>query len=179
MPFNVNGIVLSAPTSTTFQIANGATNWLKVDASGRMTREVPIYFQGHLTGQGSNYKAANAVMGAVNYNSGSAWNNSTGVFTCPVAGRYLIGCGAIAVGAAQGTGFAHGYFALIKNGINQVFSHWNSGSVWPSVALSGVLTCAAGDTLSFAINTAPSPAAGTNGFYGGDRHGNFFIGLMK
>lgn len=179
MPFNVNGLVLSAPTSTTFQIANGATNWLKVDASGRMNREVPIYFQGHLTGQTANYKTGTVVMGAVNYNVGGAWNNSTGLFTCPVAGRYLIGCGAIANGNANGLGAPNGYFALIKNGTVPVFSHWNTASYWAHIALSAIVTCAAGDTLSFAINTAPSPASGPNGFYGGDRHGNYFIGLVK
>jgi len=179
MPFDVNGLVLSAPTSTTFLIANGATNWMKVDASGRLTREVPIYFQGHLTGQGNNYKVANAVMGAVNYNSGSCWNNTTGVFTCPIAGRYLIGCGAIANGNANGVGDKRGYFGLIRNGINHAFSHWDCNSYWPSVALSAIISCAAGDTLSFAINTAPSPASGPCGFYGGDRHGNYFIGLLR
>lgn len=182
MPFNVNGFTLSAPTSTTFQLANSsATNWLKVDGSGRMTRELPVYFQAHLSGQGSNYFTYPVKPAAVNYNVGGAYNASTGLFTCPVAGRYIIGCSGIANGNANGYGAGHGYFGIIKNGGLPVFSHWSCASHWPQTALSAVLTCAAGDTLAFAINTSPSPEASprVNGFYAGDRHGNFFIGLMK
>jgi len=179
MAINIAGIGLSSTAGATFSIDNGATPWLKVDASGRLSRQQSVYFQGHLTGQGSNYLAANVVMGAVNYNVGSAWNNSTGKFTCPIAGRYIIGCGGLAAGLANGFGAANGYFCIAKNGVNHAFSHWNSASYWQHVALSAVIDCVIGDTMSFAINTAPSPATGSNGWYGGDRHGNFFVGLIK
>lgn len=181
MPINVGGITLSSSGGATFSIDNGATPWLKVDSSGRMTREQPVFYHGIFGGQGINYFTYPVKPATVRENRGGAWNASTGLFTCPVAGKYLVGMNGIAAGQGQGNGASHGYFAIMKNGGTYVYSHWSTGGYWGHVTESCIMDCALGDTISFSINTSPGPQASpqVNGWYAQGDHGNFFIGLMK
>jgi hypothetical protein len=105
-------------------------------------------------------------------NVGNCWNNSTGLWTCPVAGTYLVGMGGIAAGSLHSGLPSYGYIYIVKNGATYHFSHWNHTSYWEYVSMSGIVYCAAGDTINFQIN------AGTGYFYGGGDHGNFYIALV-
>jgi hypothetical protein len=126
-----------------------------------------------LSGQGNFYRAATVTFGNVLSNVGNCWNNTTGLWTCPVNGLYLIGMGGIAAGAGNGTGFSYGYFDIKKNGSTVHFSHWNTQTYWDYCSMSAVVSCAANDTLSFMIN----PSYGY--WYGAGDHGNFYITLLK
>lgn len=172
MAINVNGITLSSSAGTALTMNNGATNWMTVNSNGIITRPQTPYMKGILSGQGSFYRANPVTFGSVQANVGNCWNNSTGIFLCPVAGTYLAGMGGIASGGLHGNGFTYGYFYIMKNGGVHHFSHWNHASYWEYVSMSGLLYCAAGDTISFQINPT------TGYWYAGGDHGNFYIGLM-
>lgn len=174
MPIDVNGISLASSGGTTLAMSKSGTNWMNVNASGIVTKQQIPYMKGILSGQGSFYRANPVTFGSVIANVGSCWNNSTGYFTCPRAGYYLMGMSGIAAGSAHGGGVpSYGYIYLMKNGGVYHFSHWNTATYWDYTNLSGVISCAAGDTLSFQIN----PSHGY--FYGGGDHGNFFITLLR
>lgn len=171
MAIDIGGVTLNSAAGTAFNISNGATNWLSCNANGIITGQRPYLFA-RLSGQGAFYRATTVTFGQVVNNVGSCWNNSTGMWTCPVAGRYLVGMGGIAAGSLHGTPSA-GYFYIMKNGGVYHFSHWNFGSYWEYVSLSGIVVCNAGDTISFQI------AASTGYWYGESDHGNFFITLLR
>jgi len=171
MSIDINGITLSS-SGTSFNINSGAVNWLSVDSNGIMVQPKRPYMKATLSGQGVFYRANPVTFGNVIVNSGNCWNNSTGMFTCPVAGKYLTGMGGIASGNGNGQGFSYGYCYIMKNNGTYHFSHWNFASYWEYVSLSGIVNCNAGDTISFNIN----PSYGH--WYGNGDHGNFFIALL-
>lgn len=172
MAIDVNGITLSSSGGTTLAMANGATNWMNVNANGIVNRTQTPYMQAILSGQGNFYQANPMVFGSVQANQGNCWNNSTGVWTCPVAGYYLVFMSGIASGSANGTSPA-GYPIFKKNGSNYTFTHWNTASFWDYVNLTAIISCAANDTISFSIESA-----GTSGFYGQGDHCSFGIALV-
>jgi hypothetical protein len=139
-----------------------------VNANGILTRPQTPFMRGQITGKGTPYNATPLKITAAE-NIGSCWNDATGLFTCPVAGYYLMTGGNIANTQA-------GYFYLQKNGATVHFSHWNHTAGWHYVTLSAPISCAAGDTLAFAIGGF-TPATGV-GFYGDGGHNMYSIALM-
>lgn len=167
MPFDVGGIVLSSPGTTL--AVNGASNWMNVNASGILTRPQTPYFRGQLTGLGAPYNAGGAPLKVTaDENVGNCWNNTTGLFTCPVAGYYLVLGGSIAAATT-------GYFYLRKNGSDVHFTHWNHSGNWTYVPLSAIILAAVNDYFSWHL-TGLTPA--TTGFYGNGGHNMWAIGLL-
>jgi hypothetical protein len=172
MAIDVNGITLSSSGGTTLAMANGATNWMNVNANGIVNRTQTPYMQAILSGQATFYNASPMVFGSVQANQGSCWNNSTGLWTCPVAGYYLVFMSGIASGSANGTA-SYGYPYINKNGATYTFSHWNHASYWEYANLTAIVSCAANDTISFSLTTGA-----TGGFYGAGDHCSFGIALV-
>jgi hypothetical protein len=176
MPFDIDGIILTSPSGTTLDVNIGATNAMKVNANGVLTRPQTPHYRGQLTGLGAPYFPGDnvALKGTAIVNIGSCWNNATGLFTCPVAGKYLIQIGHIGYNP-------HGYYAIYKNGTNQGLNgHWNFGSgnqgngSWRYTSQATILPANAGDYFSFGLY---SVAAG-GGFYAAGGHGMQSITLM-
>jgi hypothetical protein len=168
MGFDVGGITLTSPSGTTFSMDNGATNWMKVNADGILTRPQTPFMRGQLTGLGSPH-VANPLMITAIENVGGCWNNATGKWTCPIDGYYMTQSGHI----AGNNGY--GYFYLYHNGTIARYTHWNIPATWVYCTLSGIVKCAAGDTLWWGI----SGGGGASwGFYGGGGHGMDSIALM-
>lgn len=175
MPFDVGGIILTSPGTTLSVNSPAAGNVMQVNANGVLTRPLTPHYRGHLSGLPAPYFPGDnvALKGTAIVNVGNCWNNATGLFTCPVAGKYLCQIGNIGYNP-------HGYFAIYLNGAYKQHQHWNFGSgnqsygSWRYPNQSTILPANAGDTISFALY---SVAAG-GGFYGAGGHGMQSITLM-
>jgi hypothetical protein len=174
MPIDIGGVAtLTGADGTGFGKVlslDGASKWMGVSESGILTRPQTPYFCGKLTGRGAPYKPAdgNPLLITADVNQGSCWNNATGYFTCPVAGKYLItGAGIMSANS--------GYFYIRKNGVEQIYTHWNHASSWHYVPISLILQCAASDYIYYTLERV-SPA--TAGIYGETGHQMFSIALM-
>lgn len=172
MAIDVNGVALSSSGGTTLAMANGATNWMSVSANGVVSRSQTPYMAATLSGQGVFYQGNPITFGSIAANRGSCWNNATGLWTCPVAGFYLVTMSGIASGSANGVG-SYGYIHINKNGAIYVFSHWNLSGAWDGCNLTAMVQCSAGDTLSMSITNAT-----TSGWYGEGGHNCFGIALV-
>ena len=75
-------------TGTNHALTGGTTR-LKIDGSGRVTTPYQPSFGARGLSSGSS--GVEQVFPTVRYNVGSHYSNSTGRFTCPVAGTYLFG----------------------------------------------------------------------------------------
>ncbi len=169
MPIDVNGITLSG--GSTFAMNNGATPLMQINASGIITRPQTPYVRMQTVGQGTYFKGTHPIkFGSVDQQVGSNWNNTTGYWTCPVAGYYLVVMNFI---GANANGQSYGYPNIYKNGAGYVYSHWNVSGPWDSVSLSAVISCAASDTISFGMTNI-----GNNGIYGEGNHCHYGIVLL-
>jgi hypothetical protein len=175
MPVDINGYALSNDGGLKF-----GSSTTKIDSSGRMfVQNLPAFF-GSRTGTGIArgypwpFNSA-----AVNVNT--AYSTSTYVFTCPVAGLYFTSYSVITQGTNNTTNAAatsSGYIALVKNGVSQTFSHWNTNDYWDCVNLESILSCAAGDTISYAVHISPAPDNGSGAGAYGDNHNMVSIWLI-
>ena len=87
----------------------------------------------------------------VDHNIGSHWNNTTGTWTCPIAGRYLV----YATIYHDSTGNYH-LWTFYKN--NSTFAPWiqdhNQTTGENTTSSSAIINCAANDTLRFASHSS-------------------------
>ncbi len=171
MGIDVGGVAtLSGPGGNTLSLDAASVNWMKVNASGIVTRPQAPFMRGMLQGKGNPYNGGGgSLLVTAQVNRGNCWNDATGYFTCPVAGYYMVTAGGI-VGPPS-----TGYFYIQKNGVTVVYTHWNHTSNWHYVSLSSILSCAVNDSIRYLIGS-PNPA--TAGMYGDANHQMFSIALM-
>ena len=97
----------------------------------------------------------------VDHNIGSHWNNTTGTWTCPIAGRYLV----YATIYHDSTNNYH-LWTFYKNGSSfapWIQDHNQTTSGENTTSSSAIINCAANDTLRFASHS--SYANGYTGAY--------------
>lgn len=139
---------------------------LAVDASGRVTTpyqpSVTIQKIDFVQG-GSSWNEVTGY-GAAQHNIGSHFNTTTGRFTCPVAGKYLVTCNQRSTDGSGQDKVAR--LQLWVNGANSMNGdYWAAyaasygGSVRGTVSASNVFNCYAGDTLSAATFAGASVMA--------------------
>jgi hypothetical protein len=132
-----------------------------IDSSGRVTMPAQPSFSA--TGSWS-YDSTKYWKGfaTIDHNIGSHWNNTTGTWTCPIAGRYFI-----YASVHHGTISTYHLWAFVKNG--GAFNGWvqdynGSSSGENTTASMCAINCAANDTLRF-ISNGTYPNAYTSGDY--------------
>jgi hypothetical protein len=106
----------------------------------------------------------------VHYNVGNCYNASTGIFTCPVAGKYLVSIMCMTAGIDQTLDIG----ILINGGVSNTLVPYQStnGGIYNQVSGMTMLSLQANDTISFRLNsgTVYGTAAG--------RHGSVVFALM-
>ena len=177
--FNIE--TLNGPAGLRFLDALNNVEAMRIHANGRITTpNQPMYSGMGYVGQGTQVQTNIYAIrpSAVYANLGSHFDTSTGVFTCPIAGRYLC----IGAMGRRTTAFNWNGFYLIHNGATK-------GDMWfpPSrdngtnpaspaafradqftynpTNLSAVLTCAANDTISFAFHSSYAAPLNSSGNY--------------
>jgi hypothetical protein len=165
MALNINGYNLSDSSGLVF----GAST-TKIGTTGRLTSPAtPIVF-GSRTNFGGAQNQYPWDLNSTLVNVNSCWNGT--VFTCPVAGAYFTAWGGICLGgqSTTATSSLSGYGGLVKNGSLYNFFHWNTNDIWDTVNFMSVVSCAAGDSLSWAINVSPSSVGSSSGAYGSNHN---------
>jgi len=170
MPFDVGGVTLTSPGTTLSVNDAAAVNWMQVNASGILTRPQTPHMRGQIQGQAGTYNAGGTpLLVTADVQVGNCWNNATGLFTCPVAGYYLM-CMCSIVGPA-----GSGYIDERKNNSGLFFTHWSHGSNWHFVSLGGIILANANDYLSWHVSSQ-SPA--NAGVHGNGNHSMYSISLL-
>jgi hypothetical protein len=175
MALNINGYNLSYDGGIKF----GASS-TKVDSNARvLVPNQPIMF-GSKTSTTTQDRQYPWAINSLGVNVNSAWSTSSYVFTCPVAGLYYTSLAVIAYagGSEAATATNSGYNGVVKNGVLQHFTHWNTQDVWDTQNLETILSCAAGDTIAWAIHIAPAPDNGLGMGAYGSNHNMATIWLM-
>ena len=138
------------------------TEALKVTVGGHVLKARNPFFSGiGYAGTGSapatdlnNWRFTN-----IQVNQGNHFNNSTGYFTCPVAGKYAV----MAIHNFRATGNAWSSLYIFQNSTTKSES-WQSSALnetWVPISASHILSCAANDTISLAWhNSYSAPGSG-------------------
>lgn len=128
----------------------GGLNVLKLDSSGYVTKPYqPSFFvrSGTTGGSGSSGTAV-YVFTDVEHNTGSHYSTSTGRFTAPIAGRYLMMSGVL---SRSGTGMN---LNMRKNGSNIAVAEDSRSGGYGEANITIIANLAAGDYIDIYPNNA-------------------------
>ena len=140
-----------SPEGLAFKIGDGSsvTERMRIDSSGRVTMPYqPSWGARSLSNTASSGGTSNTNeilrFGELINNTGNHYNSSTGVFTCPIAGRYFVTFSGLYDDSYNTTGAVY----IRHNGTERYRGyHQNSGSYYEQISMSGVIDAATNDTI--------------------------------
>lgn len=119
---------------------------MKIDSRGRVTMPHQPFFQAYSPASAT-AAGANIVYGSTYANIGSHYNTSTGIFTAPIAGRYLFSASCLFNASA---GSYHRLDFRVNGGISHTYGDSlenQNGPSYSSGVISNILNLSANDTV--------------------------------
>lgn len=147
---------LNSPVINCVDISNSSgTVALTIDNANRVRRRnQPLFYGWRDTGV-DNWENIGTTVVVYNFNiaqvnRGSHYNTSTGTWTCPMSGVYLIHAGYL--GGNTGN---YSELLVYKNGVNQTGAgvHHNVGNYWKTNSQTFALNCAVNDLITLRMGT--------------------------
>ena len=123
---------------------NSTTEHMRIHANGGVTTPAtPSFFAKGMSGSTfDNGTMTGGDVSTTGHNIGNHYNTSNGVFTAPIAGRYLTGCGVL---VNSGSGRLEGQIS--KNNSINVVNFNGTGTTYDGPSATVVVQLAANDTL--------------------------------
>ena len=158
-----NDLITTASNTTSIKNPNGTTG-LTIDSSGRMKLPNQIVFSAHnvssSNGTVNNTYDTNLLFSTIVSNDGNHFNNSTGYFTCPLAGNYECYMN------VNWNGHNNWMGLYINHNNTMLVQSWKKDVVnfeYLSNVAHTIVSCSANDTLSFSYrNNYTKPSSGAN-----------------
>ena len=146
-------VLVGSKTNVPLKLVTNDTIQMTIDGSGHVTMPNQPSVSGRAIrpeyGAGYATTGVNLYFNDMTHNNGNHFNNSTGVWTCPVAGRYF--CYAAFLLDDNHSAGALARFAFLRNG-NEFFVSYNHDKYGSSYGgthtTGGIFNCAANDTIT-------------------------------
>jgi len=130
----------TAGAEPTFNIGVSVTN------AGHVSMPNQPRVSGYANIGGSYFANSNYVMSNLLVNVGGGYNTSTGVYTVPESGTYMMSVSALSSPAP-----GYGYYEFKKGGVVVAYTHFSHDGPWENSGGTVLINCVAGDFLEIYI----------------------------